>query len=258
MSGKSGLIIGVANDRSFAWHIAKQLKQHGADLLFTHLPGDKMKRRVKSALKELEFEEEPFLMPLNATDEDEMKDVFAKAAEHAGGKIDFLVHSIAYADRTYLELGRFHETPRDVYLQAIEISAYTLLSMSRAIMPHMTEGGSILGMTFYGSEKVVPGYNVMGVAKAALESTCRYLAAELGRKNIRVNTISGGPLRTLSAMGVGGFGTMLDMIAERTPLGRSIEGGEVGDTAVWLLGDLSTGVTGQTIYVDSGYSSMGI
>ena len=265
MDGKKGLIIGVANDRSYAWHIADRLKAHGAELGFTHLPGDKMARRAISAIESLyenddENDPKPFIAPMDATNEDEMAKVFAAAADQLGGTLHFLVHSIAFADRTFLEIGKFQETTRDAYLQAMEVSAYTLLSMGRAVKPHMKEGGSILAMSYYGAEKVVPGYNVMGVAKAALEATGRYLAADLGRHDpaIRVNTISGGPLRTLSAMGVGGFSSMLDIVAERNPIGRNIEGSEVGDTAVWLLSDLSNGVTGQTIYVDGGYSSMGM
>ena len=261
MEGKSGLVIGVANDRSYAWHIANSLKREGAKLMFTHLPGEKMARRALNAIGSLyEDGEESWAEPMDATDEEAMSACFAKAAEHGGGKIDFLVHSIAFADRAYLEMGKFIETPRDAYLQAMEISAYTLLSMARAVRPFMKNGGSILGMSYYGAEKVVPGYNVMGVAKAALEATGRYLAAELGRNDpcIRVNLISGGPLRTLSAMGVGGFSNMLDIVAERNPIGRNIEGREVGDTAAWLLSDLGSGVTGQTIYVDGGYCSMGM
>jgi len=260
LSGKKGLVIGVANDRSYAWHISNSLALQGAELMFTHLPGDKMKRRVQSAIGDLEISDsEPWLRALDATNEEQLIEVFGEAAEHTGGQIDFIVHSIAFADRKYLELGQFHKTSKIAFLQAIEVSAYTLLSMSRAVKPFMdTNGGSVLALSYYGAEKVVPGYNVMGVAKATLEATCRYLAAELGRENIRVNAISGGPLRTLSAMGVGGFGSMLDIVAERSPLGRNIEGREVGDTAAYLLSDLSTGVTGQTIYVDSGYSTMGM
>ncbi len=259
MSGKKGLVIGIANDRSYAWHIANALKNHGAEMMFTNLPGEKMERRVRSAIDDLGIAN-PWLRPLNATDDAMIARVFAEAAEHAGGKLDFIVHSIAFADKTYLEMGKFIETPKEVYLQAMEVSAYTLVSMSRAARQYMNDGGSILGMTYYGAEKVVPGYNVMGVAKAALECTCRYLSAELGRtgNGIRINTISGGPLRTLSAMGVGGLSTMLDQVATKAPLGRNIEGGEVGDTAVWLLSDLSSGVTGQTIYVDAGYCVMGM
>lgn len=257
MSGKKGLIVGVANDRSFAWYIAQRLKEHGAELMFTHLPGDKMARRVRLALQDLGLEDS-FIQGLDATNDEQIAEIFGKAAEHAGGKLDFIVHSIAFADRAYLEIGKFQDTPKDVYLRAMEVSAYTLLSMCRAAKPLMADGGSIIAMSYYGAEKVVPGYNVMGVAKAALEATCRYISAELGRDNIRVNVISGGPLRTLSAMGVGGFGAMLDIVAERSPLGRNIDGTEVGDTAVWLLSELSTGVTGQTIHVDSGYSSMGM
>ena len=258
MTGKKGLVIGIANDRSYAWHIAQRLQSHGAEMLFTHLPGEKMERRVRQAVEELGIPN-PWLRPLDATDDAQLAAVFNEAGAAAGGRLDFVVHSIAFADKTYLEPGKFLDTPKAAYLQAMEVSAYTLLSMARAAKPFMPGGGSILGMTYYGAEKVVPGYNVMGVAKAALECTCRYMAAELGRAGgVRVNTISGGPLKTLSAMGVGGFSSMLDIVASRAPLGRNIEGGEVGDTAVWLLSDLSTGVTGQTIYVDGGYCAMGM
>lgn len=257
MDGKKGLVIGIANDRSYATYITERLLQHGAQVCFTHLPGEKMERRVRSAVEELGVKD-PWLRPLDATDEAQLTSVFDDAARGAGGGLDFVVHSIAFADKTYLELGKFMQTPKAAYLQAMEVSAYTLLSMGRAAQPHMKKGGSILAMTYYGAEKVVPGYNVMGVAKAALEATCRYAAAEMGKEGIRVNTISGGPLRTLSAMGVGGFGTMLDIVAARAPLKRNIEGHEVGDTAVWLLSDMSTGVTGQNIYVDSGYCIMGM
>lgn len=258
MTGRTGLVIGIANERSYAWHIAHSLKEHGARCLFTHLPGDSMERRVRGAVKSL-GEESPWLRPLEATDEAQMAEVFKAAAEENGNRLDFVVHSIAFADKNYLQPGNFHTTPKDVYLQAIEISAYTLLSMARAAKPYMSEhGGSIIGLSYYGAEKVIPGYNVMGVAKACLESTAMYLAAELGREKIRVNIISGGPLKTLSAMGVGGFSRMLDLAAERAPLGRTIEGKEVGDTAMWLLSDLSSGVTGQVIYVDAGYATIGL
>lgn len=257
MSGKKGLVIGIANDRSYAWHIAHSLKAHGAELMFTNLPGEKMERRVRSAIEELGIAN-AWLRPLDATDDAAVESVFAEAAGHAGGRLDFVVHSIAFADKTWLEVGRFVDTPKAAYLQAMEVSAYTLLSMARAAKPHMTQGGSILGMTYYGAEKVVPGYNVMGVAKAALEAAARYLAMELGEKKIRVNTISGGPLRTMSAMAVGGFGEILDWMQKKAPLRRNIEGSEVGDTALYLLSDLGSGVTGQNIYVDAGYSAIGL
>lgn len=258
MSGKKGLVIGVANDHSYAWHISKSLIAHGAEVMFTHLPGEKMERRVRAALEEGLGLDNPWLAPLDARDDQQIESVFASAAEHNGGELDFLVHSIAFADRTYLEVGKFADTPKEVFTTALEISAYSLLAMGRAARSYMLKGGSIVGMTYYGAEKVIPGYNVMGVAKACLEATCRYLAAELGSSGIRVNTISGGPLRTLSAMGVGRFSEMLDIVAQRSPLGRNIEGAEVGDTAAWLLSDMSMGITGQTLYVDAGYSIMGM
>jgi len=171
--------------------------------------------------------------------------------------MDFLVHSIAFADREWLRPGVFTQTPRESFKSALDISAYTLIAMSRLAAPLMTDGGSILAMSYYGSEKVIPGYNVMGVAKAALECNARYLASELGAKNIRVNTISGGPLRTLASSAVGGIDTMLDETPLIAPLRRNIEGEDVGNTAVWLVSKLSAGVTGENIYVDAGVNIMG-
>lgn len=258
LDGKVGLIVGIANDRSYAWYIAQALLQHGARCAFTHLPGEKNERRTRKAIEALGISD-PWLVPLDAASDAEMDAVFAAYAE-GFDTMHFLVHSIAFADRDWLQVGKFADTPRAAYLSAIDISAYTLLAMAQRARPIMARsgGGSIMAMSYYGAEKVVPGYNVMGVAKAALECTARYLAAELGAQNIRVNSISGGYLRTLASSAVGGTDTMSARTAERAPLRRNVDGEEVGRTAVYLASDLSSGVTGETIYVDCGVNLIGI
>jgi len=256
LHGRRGLVVGIINDNSYAWHIAQRLRQHGAELLFTHLPGEKMQRRVLKAIEALGIQQ-PWLEPMDAGSDADLDRVFAKIGADFGS-LDFLVHSIAFADKDWLREGAFTATPRMVFTQAMDISAYTFAAMANRAAPLMTKGGSMIAMSYYGAEKAVPGYNVMGVAKAALEATGRYLALELGSKAIRVNVISGGPLRTMSAMAVGGFQEILGWMEKKAPLRRNITGGEVGDTAVWLLSDLGSGVTGQTIYVDAGYSIVGL
>ncbi len=256
MDGKRGIVFGIANDRSYAWYITKQLLEQGAECCFAHLPGNKMARRCKLAIEELGVKD-PWLMPCDAQQDKDLDAVFDKLKADFG-QIDFIVHSIAYADRKYLEMGAFHTTSREAWAQALDISAYTLLAMSQRSIDLMPGGGSIICMSYYGGEKVIPGYNVMGIAKAALEHTTRYLAAELGEKNIRVNCISGGPLRTLAAMAVGGISDMFEHHAGKAPLQRNIEGEEVGNTAAYLLSDLSSGVTGEVIYVDAGYNIIGL
>lgn len=258
MKGKRGLIVGVANDHSYAYHIADSLNTQGAQCLFTHLPGEKMQRRVSKAIDQLEIED-PWLMSMDAGSDDEIDAVFKRVADDFG-TIDFVVHSIAFADKDYLKIGSFTGTPRQVFTQACDISAYTYAAMANAVVQNklMPNGGSMVAMSYYGAEKAVPGYNVMGVAKAALEATTRYLAMELGPQDIRVNSISGGPLRTMSALAVGRFAEISDWVAKKSPLGRNVTGSEVGDTAAWLLSDMSSGVTGQIIYVDCGYSIVGL
>ena len=256
MTGKRGLIVGIANDRSYAWFITKQLIEQGAECLFTHLPGEKMERRCRMAVEELGVKT-PWLMSMDAGKDEELDAVFAKIAKDYG-KIDFIVHSIAFADRAFLEIGKFHTTTRAAWNQALDISAFTLIALGQRAIPVMPDGGSIVSMTYYGGEKVIPGYNVMGVAKAALEHTTRYLAYELGEKKIRINTISGGPLRTLAAMAVGGINDMFEHQAKKSSLRRNITGEEVGNTAVYLLSDMSSGVTGETIHVDAGFSTVGL
>ena len=255
LTGKRGIVFGIANDRSYAWFITKQLLEAGAKCVFTHLPGPKMENRCRLALNDLGLTH-PWLMPCDVTKDQDLDWVFERLREDFG-KIDFVVHSVAYADRQFLEPGKFHLTSRAAWTQALEISAYSLLAMGRRAVKVMPEGGSIIAMTYYGGEKVIPGYNIMGVCKAALEHTTRYLAAELGTHKIRVNTISGGPLRTLAASAVGGMSELFEYQKKRAPLRRNIEGEEVGNTAVYLLSDMSSAVTGENIHVDAGFSILG-
>jgi enoyl-[acyl-carrier protein] reductase I len=258
LDGKVGLVVGIANERSYAWFISKALMEQGARPAFTHLPGEKNERRTRRAVEALGISD-PWLVPLDAGKDEELDAVFASFAERFE-RMHFLVHSIAFADRDWLQPGKFSQTPRAAYLSAIDISAYTLLAMAQRARPLMAAagGGSIMAMSYYGAEKVVPGYNVMGVAKAALECTGRYLAGELGADNIRVNIISGGYLRTLASSAVGGTDTMAERSAQRSPLRRNVEGEDVGRTAVYLASDLASGVTGETIYVDCGVNLIGI
>ena len=256
MSGKRGLVVGIVNENSYAWSIAESLKANGAELLFTHLPGEKMERRVRKAVEALGIQS-PWMDSMDAGSDQDLDRVFGRIGKDFGS-LDFLVHSIAFADKDWLREGAFTATPRQVFTQAMDISAFTYAAMANRAAPLMTRGGSMIAMSYYGAEKAVPGYNVMGVAKAALEATGRYLAHELGPRNIRVNVISGGPLRTLSGMAVGGFQDILGWVEKKAPLRRNITGREVGDTATWLLSDMGSGVTGQVIYVDGGYSIMGL
>jgi enoyl-[acyl-carrier protein] reductase I len=256
LDGKKGLILNVANDRSIAWHIANNALQQGATCGFGFLPLEKMERRVRKALEEMGAGD-PFVHPCDVGS-DESIDGFFSAARDRFGTIDFLVHSLAFANKDYLAIGKFLSTPREVFKQALDISAYSLIALARGAAPLMPNGGSIIAMTYLGSEKAVPGYNIMGVAKAALESASRYLAFEMGEKKIRVNTISAGPVRTLSAMAVGGIDEMFSHTERKAPLKRNIDGDEVGKTAVYLLSDLSSGVTGENIYVDAGFNTVGL
>ena len=256
LDGKTGLILNIANDRSIAWAIADNCRKHGATCGYGFLPLEKMERRVRKSLEEM-GETDPWVQPCDVGSDESIANFF-KAVKEKYGKIDFLVHSLAFANKDYLAIGKFASTPRDVFKQACDISAYSLIGLTREAAPLMTDGGSIIAMTYLGSEKAVPGYNVMGVAKAALESTSRYLAFELGEKKIRVNTISAGPVRTLSAMAVGGIDEMFEHTIRKSPLKRNIEADEVGKTAVYLLSDLSSGVTGENIYVDSGFNIVGL
>jgi len=253
LQNKQGIIFGVANKRSIAWATAQALHQAGAKLAFAY-QGERLKENVERLTAE-EMPNSP-LLSCDVTNQADVEGVFRQLASDFG-RLDFLIHSIAFAPREALE-GEYMKVERDGFLSALEVSAYSLTQLARAAAPLMTEGGSIVTMTFHGAEKVYPGYNVMGVAKAALESSVRYLAADLGPKNIRVNAISAGPIQTLAARGVSGLSTMLKASAERAPLKRNVEPREVGDTATFLCSSLSSGITGATIFVDCGYNIMGI
>jgi len=256
LQGRKGLVFGIANDRSIACHIGQHLIAQGATCAFPYLPGEKNERRVAKALEEIGVTT-PWLLPCDVSKDEDIDATFAAVKERFDS-LDFIVHSLAFADRAYLKPGKFAETPREVFNQALDISAYSLVALARRAKTMMPKGGSIIAMTYYGSEKAVPGYNVMGVAKAALEACTRYLAFELGEFGIRVNTISAGPIKTLSSMAVGGIDEIFDWVSKKAPLRRNIDAGEVGKTAVYLLSDLSSGVTGENIFVDAGYSTVGL
>jgi enoyl-[acyl-carrier protein] reductase I len=261
LDGKKGLILNVANNRSIATDIGSNAAKQGATCGFGFLPMtsiEKSERRVRKAMDEGGFPNS-WLHPCDVSSDESIEKFFA-AAKEKFGTIDFLVHSLAFADYNYLKRdeGVFTTTPREVFRQALDISAYSLLALARAAAPMMPDGGSIVAMTYLGSEKVIPGYNIMGVAKAALESTARYLAFDLGGKKIRVNSISAGPIKTLAATAVGGIDEMFAHMERKAPLHRNIDGDEVGKTAVYLLSDLSSGVTGENIYVDAGFNIVGL
>jgi len=248
LAGKKGLVVGVANERSIAWGIARRAAAAGATLAFTY-QGEALERRVKPLAASVDS---PCVVPLDATDEVQIDAAF-ETIERTFGGLDFLVHSIAFANREDLS-GRTIDTSRSGFLKALEISAYSLLHLARKAEPLMTEGGSILTLTYYGSVKAVPNYNVMGIAKAALEASVRYLAIDLGAKGIRVNAISAGPIKTLAASGVSGLRGMLQDAADRAPLKRNVSIDDVGASALYLLSPLGRGVTGEIHYVDAGFN----
>src|SRR6185436_11801442 len=253
LENKKGIIFGVANKRSIAWATAQALHDAGATLAFTY-QGERLKENVESLTAG--SMSDSLLLACDVTNQAEVDATFKKVGEEFG-KLDFLIHSIAYAPREALD-GEYLDTTRDAFLTALEISAYSLPQLARAAAPLMTEGGSVVCMSYYGAEKVVAGYNVMGVAKAALEASTRYLANDLGPSNIRVNAISAGPIQTLSARGVSDFTTMLKHHAARAPLRRNVEAREVGNAALFLCSSMSSGITGEVMYVDCGYNVMGI
>jgi enoyl-[acyl-carrier protein] reductase I len=253
LKDKVGIVFGVANKRSIAWNIAQAWHQAGAKLAFTY-QGERLKENVQELSASLGAGNPVF--PCDVTRDDEIQAVFDQASQQFG-KIHLILHSVAFAPREALE-GSFVNTSREAFRTALDISAYSLLGIARAAVPFMTEGGSILTLSYYGAEKVVPHYNVMGVAKAALEANVRYLAYDLGPQGIRVNAISAGPVNTLAARGIGGFGDMLKHHAEHAPLKRNVQGRELGDTGVYLASDMSSGVTGEVLYVDCGYNIMGM
>jgi enoyl-[acyl-carrier protein] reductase I len=253
IEGKRAIVFGVANRRSIAWAITQGIAGSGARVALAY-QGERMRDKVEELAREL-----PSPAPLYSCDvtrEDEVRSAFEGVGRDLGG-LEILVHSIAFCDRKDLE-GSFVDTSRSGFLVAQEVSAYSLTALSREAQKLMGEGGSILTLTYLGGERVVPRYNVMGVAKAALESSVRYLAYDLGPKRIRVNAISAGPINTLAARGISGFTEIFDVVASRSPLKRNVELREVAGTAVFLASDLSTGITGETIYVDCGYHAMGM
>ncbi len=252
LAGQKALIFGVANKHSIAWAIAEAFSQQGAEVGLSYgIP--QLEKRVRPLAEEIGC---TFVEKCDVTSDDEIAATFAKAGDHFGA-IDILVHSVAYAPSEELE-GRFYNTTREGFRIAMDISAYSFVALAKHALPLMPNGGSMMAMTYYGAEKVVPHYNVMGVAKAALEASTRYLAADLGPHGIRVNAISAGPIKTLAAAGIAGFRKMLGYVGERAPLRRNIDQEEVAKTALWLCSDLGSGVTGEIVYVDAGYHILGM
>ncbi|MDN2567935.1 enoyl-ACP reductase FabI [Aquibium sp. A9E412] len=252
MAGKRGLVFGVANNRSIAWGIAKSCAAAGAKLAFTY-QGDALRKRVEPLAAELDAE---VVGHCDVTEPETLDAVFETVEQRWGG-LDFVVHAIAFSNRDELT-GRYVDTTRDNFLRTMDVSAYSLTAIARRAEPLMSEGGSILTLTYYGAEKVMPHYNVMGVAKAALEASVRYLAVDLGGSKIRVNAISAGPIKTLAASGVGDFRYILRWNEYNSPLKRIVTTDEVGDSGMFLLSDLSRGITGEVLHVDSGYHVVGM
>jgi enoyl-[acyl-carrier protein] reductase I len=252
MAGKRGLIMGVANDRSLAWGIASAVHAHGAELAFSY-QGEALGKRVKPLAASVGSD---FVEPCDVSDDASLDALFAKIAEQ-WGTLDFVVHAIGFADKEDLK-GGYTKTTRAGFHLALDISAYSFTAVAQRAAPLMKNGGSMLTLSYLGAEKVVPHYNVMGVAKAALEASVRYLAADLGRENIRVNGISAGPIKTLAGSGIGDFRVILRWNELNAPLGRNVTIQDVGSAALFLLSDLGAGVTGQIQYVDGGYNTVGM
>ncbi|QWU16847.1 Enoyl-[acyl-carrier-protein] reductase [NADH] [Paenibacillus sophorae] len=251
LTGKNIVVMGVANDRSIAWAIAKSLSEQGARLAFTY-ESERVEGRVRKLAETIPGS---VILPCNVTVDEEI-DKLAEELKESFGVLHGIVHSIAFAKGEDLE-GRFADTSRSGFALAHDISAYSLVAVAQRLHPLMTEGGSIITMTYMGSERVMRNYNVMGVAKAALEASVRYLASDLGPDNIRVNAVSAGPIRTLAAKGISDFNSILRIVEEKAPLRRSTDTAEVGDTAMFLMSHLSRGITGEVIYVDGGYHIIG-
>jgi enoyl-[acyl-carrier protein] reductase I len=254
LDGKIALVAGVANRRSIAWAIARRLHEEGAQLAFTY-QGERIEKGVRDLAASIGTRR---VYECDVTSDESLDALFSSIEQDLGG-LDAMVHSIAFARAHDLE-GRFTDTARDDFALAIDVSAYSLVAMTRRAEPLMEKrgGGSIVTMTYLGGERVVPNYNVMGVAKAALDASMRYLASDLGAKGIRVNAISAGPVRTLAARSIAGFTTMESIVAERSPLRRNIDADDVGNTGLFLLSPLAGSITGTTVYVDSGYHAMGM
>jgi len=255
LTGKNALVTGIANNRSIAWGIAQQLHKAGANIGVTYLPDDK--GRFEKKVAELVEPLNPSIfVPCNVQDDAQIDAAFG-AIQEKWGRVDILIHCLAFANKEDLS-GSFVNTSRQGFTTALDISAYSLIRLCAAAAPLMTEGGSIVTLTYLGGVKVMPNYNVMGIAKAALEMNVRYLASELGPKNIRVNAISAGPIRTLASSAVGGILDMIRHVEQVAPLRRTVTQTEVGNTAAFLCSDLSSGMTGQILYVDSGYEILGM
>lgn len=252
MAGKKGLIMGVANDRSIAWGIAKACAAQGAEMAFTY-QGAALEKRVRPLAESIGS---TLLLPCDVTDAASMDATFA-AIEKEWGKLDFVVHAIAYADKEELK-GKYVDTSADNFARCMNISVFSFTDVARRARPLMTEGGSLVTLSYYGAEQVMPHYNVMGVAKAALEASVRYLATDLGPEGIRVNAISAGPIKTLAASGIGDFRLILKWNELNAPLHRNVSIDEVGNSGLYLLSDLSSGVTGEVHHVDSGYHTVGM
>ncbi len=248
MDGKRGVVFGVANDKSIAWGVAQQLHSAGAELAFTYL-NEALEKRVRPLAESLGSK---IILPCDVASDEQIEMVF-KELEKDWDTIDFVVHAVAYANREDLK-NPFSQTSREGFALAMDISAYSLLPVTRCAIPMMPNGGSIVTMTYLGAVMAVPDYNVMGVAKAALESSVRYLAAELGQQNIRVNAVSAGPIKTLAASGVGNFKEKLHVMEQRSPMRRTVTQEEVGKASLYLLSDLASGVTGEIHYVDAGFN----
>lgn len=255
LTGKNALVTGIANNRSIAWGIAQQLHSAGANIGVTYLPDDKgrMEKKVAELVEPLN---PSIFVPCNVQDEAQVSEAFSTIHEK-WGKLDILIHCLAFANKDDLT-GAFSKTSRQGFATALEISAYSLIHLSREAKPLMTDGGAIVTLSYLGGVKVIPNYNVMGTAKAALEMNVRYLAAELGAHNIRVNGISAGPIRTLASSAVGGILDMIHHVEQVAPLRRTVTQVEVGNAATFLCSDLASGITGQILYVDAGYEIMGM
>jgi enoyl-[acyl-carrier protein] reductase I len=253
LEGKTGVVFGVANKNSIAWGIAQAWHEAGARLAFTY-QGERLKGKVEALVSG--FGTDTLITECDVTSDDDIDRVFTEVGEGFDGKLDMVLHSVAYAPREALE-GRFVDTTREAFATAHDISAYSLVALAKRAAPLMTNGGSITGMSYYGAEKVVPHYNVMGVAKAALEASTRYLAADLGEQKIRVNCISAGPVNTLAARGIAGFTDLMKHHETYAPLKRNVTTDELGQTGVFLASDGGAAITGQVIYVDCGYQIMG-
>lgn len=252
MAGKRGIILGVANDKSIAWGIAKAVREQGAELAFTY-QGEALEKRVRPLAEQVGSN---LVLPCDVTDEASMDAVF-KTIESEWGSLDFMVHAIAYSDKDELK-GQYLATSRDNFLKSMDISCYSLTALTQRAAPLMNEGGSVVTLTYYGAERVMPHYNVMGVAKAALEASVRYLAVDLGNKGVRVNAISAGPIKTLAASGIGDFRYILKWNELNAPLKRNVTIDEVGGAGLYLLSDLGAGVTGEVHHVDCGYHTVGM